>query len=184
MTVVKKKAKIQLNILGIRFWWRAFENSLTINFSTISLTLNDSDIKAKPRDISVDLDEITINTLWQLPVSTPWCVNKIPVSRFYKLGLYSYCPLSWRNGWGLSFRLQSGSFRFQGNTCQDRIQEISSLVPQTSQAESLVWDRAWMAGMEKGHGKGGGMNPFLRCPDTISPLKPQHDTVHLSVEPV
>ena len=74
---------------------------------------------------------------------------------FFNWGL----PL--RNGWGLSFRLQSGSFRFQGNTCQDRIQEILSLAPQTSQAESLVWDRAWMAGMEKGHGKEGGMNPFF-----------------------
>ena len=63
----------------------------------------------------------------------------------------------------LSFRLQSGSFRFQGNTCQDRIQEILSLVPQTSQAESLVWDRAWMAGMEKGHGKGG-HEPFSSLP--------------------
>ena len=38
---------------------------------------------------------------------------------------------------------------------------------------------AWRRGMARG-----GMNPFLRCPDTISPLKPQHDTVHLSVEPV
>ena len=36
----------------------------------------------------------------------------------------------------------------------------------------------------EGAWQGGGMNPFLRCPDTISPLKPQHDTVHLSVEPV
>ena len=71
--------------------------------------------------------------------------------------------MSLRNGWGLSFRLQSGSFRFQGNTCQDRIQEILSLVPQTSQAESLVWDRAWMAGMEKGHGKGG-HEPFSSLP--------------------